>query len=448
MTTPTTMPATATTRARDALTRSRARTRDVLAPLDADALTAQHSELMSPLVWDLAHIAHFEELWLLRELRGAAPTEDRFDDVYDAFKHPRRDRPALDLLGVEAARAFADDVRARVLAGIDADDAGAPDAGASDDARAALHRDAFVYGMVAQHEHQHVETMLATLQLRDQPFPLGEAPRPVGDPDAEGEVAVAGGRVVVGTDTEPWAYDNERPAHVEHVAPFTVDATPVTNRAYAEFVAGGGYRDDAAWSEAGRAWRDEAGLERPGFWRVGPDGSFGRRRFGHWEPVPPDEPVQHVGWYEADAFARRAGKRLPTEAEWECAASWDASTGTKRRFPWGDDDPDETGRDARANLGGVRLCPDPVGSHPRGVSPAGCHQMLGDVWEWTASTFTGYPGFTAFPYAEYSEVFFDDGYRVLRGGSWATDGAAIRATFRNWDLPIRRQIFAGFRCAR
>ncbi len=302
--------------------------------------------------------------------------------------------------------------------------------------------------MVVQHEQQHIETMLATLQLRDAPYPIprtGTEPSPrAGDSDLEGEVPVAGGPFTMGTDDEPWAYDNERPAHERFVAPFHIDRAPVTNRAFLEFVAAGGYRDDEAWSEAGRAWRDEARLEHPEFWRAGADGTFGRRRFGHWEPVPPREPVQHVCWYEADAFARWSGKRLPTETEWEYAASWDAATGVKHRYPWGDDDADA----ARANLGGARFAPDPIGSHPEGASPIGCHQMIGDVWEWTASEFTGYPGFTAFPYPEYSEVFFDDGYRVLRGGSWATDATAVRSTFRNWDFPIRRQIFAGFRCAR
>ena len=430
-----------------ALSHARARTLALLEPLSVEDLTAQHSELMSPLVWDFAHIAHFEELWLLRELTGTAPTDARFDDVYDAFKHARRDRPALDLLGVDAAHAFAADVRARVLHGSPTDP-GADDPSTDDpnteSGAERLRRDAFVYGMVVQHEQQHIETMLATLQLREAPFPIprGTAPVVVND-DVEGEVAIAGGSFTMGTDDEPWAYDNERPAHERVVGPFHIDRTPVTNRAYIEFLAAGGYRDDHAWSDAGRAWRDEAELSRPEFWRVGPDGSYGRRRFGHWEPVPPTEPVQHVCWYEADAFARWSGKRLPTETEWEYAASWDTGRGIKHRYPWGDDaDP------ARANLGGGHFGPDPVGSRPTGVSPAGCHQMVGDVWEWTATEFTGYPGFVAFPYAEYSEVFFGDGYRVLRGGSWATDATAVRTTCRNWDLPIRRQIFAGFRCAR
>ena len=302
----------------------------------------------------------------------------------------------------------------------------------------------FVYGMVVQHEHQHDETMLATLQLMD-----GEGYRPVAPPPPPGtppgpeEVLVEGGPFVMGTDTEPWAYDNERGAHTVDLPPFWIDTVPVTNRQYAAFVDDGGYHQPRWWHDEGWAWRQEAGLEHPQFWRREGGGQWSRLRFGWQEALPDDEPVQHVCWFEADAYARWAGKRLPTEAEWEKAASW-GPDGRKRRYPWGDDD--RAGD--QANLGQRHFGPAPVGAYPGGVSPWGCHQMIGDVWEWTASDFEAYPGFASFPYREYSEVFFGSGYKVLRGGSWATDPVAVRTTFRNWDLPIRRQIFAGFRCAR
>ena len=187
----------------------------------------------------------------------------------------------------------------------------------------------------------------------------------------------------------------------------------------------------------------EAGLFAPRFWRREGEG-WVRERFGRTEPVPPDEPVQHVSWYEADAYARYVGKRLPTEAEWEKAAAWDPVAGRSRRYPWGDDAPTSE----RANLGQRHLQPARVGSYPDGASAYGVRQLLGDVWEWTSTDFGGYPGFRVLPYAEYSEVFFGPEYKVLRGGSWATDPAACRSTFRNWDYPLRRQIFTGFRCAR
>ncbi len=412
---------------------ARSRSLALLAPLPDHELVRQHSPLMSPLAWDLAHVGNYEDLWLLRALghEGVAPAHD---DVYDAFRHPRPDRPSLPLLGPPQARAYAAEVRGRVLDLL---------ATVELDPERPLLGEGFVYGMVVQHEHQHDETMLATLQLmagrgyRAPPPPEGRPPEP-------GEVLVEGGAFPMGTGTEPWAYDNERPAHHVDVAPFWLDTAPTTNRAYLEFVMSGGYHQPRWWTPEGWAWRHQAALEHPECWRRETGSSWAQVRFGCQEDLPLDQPVQHVGWHEACAYARWRGRRLPTEAEWEKAASWDPATATKRRYPWGDGPPTPE----RANLGQRHFGPAPVGAYPGGVSPWGCHQMVGDVWEWTASELTAYPGFRAFPYREYSEVFHDAGYRVLRGGSWATHPSAVRTTFRNWDLPIRRQIFCGVRLAR
>jgi iron(II)-dependent oxidoreductase len=247
----------------------------------------------------------------------------------------------------------------------------------------------------------------------------------------------------MGTSAEPWALDNERPAHPVDVPAFYLDTAPVTNAAYAEFIAAGGYHQPAWWTAAGWAHRQRAGLFAPQFWRR--EGSqWIRNRFGVSEPVPPAEPVMHVCWYEADAYARWAGRRLPTEAEWEKAARLDPATGRSRRFPWGDADPSP----ARANLGQRHLQPAPAGSYPAGAAPCGARQLIGDVWEWTASDFLPYPGFEAWPYKEYSEVFFGGDYKVLRGGAFSVGQVTSRSTFRNWDYPVRRQIFAGLRTAR
>ncbi|HET7399920.1 MAG TPA: ergothioneine biosynthesis protein EgtB [Intrasporangium sp.] len=413
--------------------RSLALTTDVL---DDHELTMQHSALMSPLVWDLAHVGNFEELWLLRAAAGIEPMRPEIDSLYDAFEHPRAERPSLPLLSPGESAAYLGLVRRKVLDSLDT----LP----LDPARPLLAA-GFVYGMVVQHEHQHDETMLATHQLRRGPRAVADAdpPAPASPGPVPAEVLVAAGEFPMGTSTDPWAYDNERPVHPVGLPAFWIDTTPVAVGAYRAFVEGGAYDDPRWWSPGGWEWRCRSGRRTPAFWLR--DGqSWARRRFGVVEPLPDDEPVQHVCWYEAEAYARWAGRRLPTEAEWEKAASWDPEAGAKRRFPWGDSPPTPE----RANLGQRRHRPAPVGSFPAGASAVGALQMLGDVWEWTSTDFAGHPGFCTFPYAEYSEVFFGTAYKVLRGGSWATDPLVCRNTFRNWDYPVRRQIFAGFRTAR
>ncbi len=456
--------------------------------LDDDELLRQHSPLMSPLVWDLAHIGNYEDLWLVRGLTGSGPLRDGLDALYDAFRHPRADRPALPILPPGPARAYVAEVRDRTLDILgalpsDALSSDAPDLGAGELAgapgagvdRRRLTAGGFVYGMVVQHEHQHDETMLATHQLRAGAGAVAEGGAlPAGRAPNAREVLVPAGPFVMGTSTEPWAYDNERPAHTIDLPAFRIETSCVSNAAQIGFIEAGGYDDERLWSPAGWDWRQREGLTAPRFWHR--DGAgWARRRFGRDEPVPLDEPVQHVCWYEAEAHARWAGARLPTEAEWEKACGWDPVAGRARRYPWGDDDPTPD----RANLGHRAARPAPLGAYPAGASAYGVEQMIGDVWEWTSSDFGQYPGFAAFPYREYSEVFYASGngaatptagpdptrpaprrpepvdparaqrgYKVLRGGSWATHPSAVRTTFRNWDHPIRRQIFAGFRLVR
>jgi gamma-glutamyl hercynylcysteine S-oxide synthase len=417
------------------LTRARERTRWLTGAVDEGELTRQHSPLMSPLVWDHAHIGNQEEIWLLRDVGGRSGVRTDIDEIYDAFANPRADRPTLPLLSPEQARGYVRQVREEVLDVL---------SGTRLDGRR-LTRDGFVYGMVVQHEQQHDETMLATHQLRRSGPPL-QAPSPSAERSAglSPEVLVPGGEFTMGTSTEAWALDNERPAHSVDVPAFWIDTVPVSNADYLAFIADGGYAEQRWWTAAGWAYRQRAELTAPLFWTRDADGSWWRRSFGALLPVDPDEPVLHVCQHEAVAYAAWAGRRLPSEAEWEKAARWDPMTGRSRRYPWGDGDPTPE----LANLGQRHLQPAKVGSYPAGASPLGVHQLIGDVWEWTASTFTPYPGFQVFPYPEYSQVFFGSDYYMLRGGSFGTDRAACRATFRNWDYPIRRQIFAGFRTAR
>jgi iron(II)-dependent oxidoreductase len=408
------------------LERARARTLH-LTDLDEPTLLAQHDPLMSPLVWDLAHVGQQEELWLLRGGDPARPgmLAPDVDSLYDAFKHRRADRPSLPLLPPVEARAYDHEVRGRVL----------------DVIERTPEDDLFTAAMVVQHEEQHDETMYATLQLRQGPPVLLGQPLPRGRQIDDERVFVGGGPFVLGVDAirEPFSLDNERPAHTVDVASFWIGRVPVSNRQWRDFIGDGGYHRRDLWSARGWEHRASAGLERPNFWTE----RGTRLRFGLEEDVPLAEPVQHICYHEAEAFAAWSGARLPTEAEWEKACAWDPALKARRTWPWGSSAPTAE----LANLGGQALRPAPIGAYPQGASAYGAEQLIGDVWEWTSSDFTPWPGFTAMIYRDYSAPFFGGDYKVLRGGSWAVAPSTIRPSFRNWDHPIRRQIFTGLRLA-
>lgn len=366
-----------------------------MAEVSDEDLDRVHSRLMSPLAWDLGHIAAFEDLWLCRACGGLELLRPDLALVYDADETPRARRGALEYLPAAEVRDYMAAVRERSLA-ILAD----PEC------------DPMLIELVLRHEQQHNETMLQTLCIAriDPPKSLRRE-LPAGDaapgPDM---VTVAGGPFEMGSPSEDFAYDNERPRHLVDVPAFQIDRLPVTVGDWIEFM-------------------DAEGAPEP----------------LHWNGTAPDprEPVVHVSWDEASAYARFRGKRLPTEAEWEKASSWDPATGASYRYPWGDAAPSP----ALANLDQTGFGPAHAGTYADGASPSRALGMIGDAWEWTASEFGPYGGFRAHPYREYSEVFFGRGYRVLRGGSWATRPRSVDNRFRNWDLPERRQIFAGFRCA-
>jgi iron(II)-dependent oxidoreductase len=282
--------------------------------------------------------------------------------------------------------------------------------------------------MVLRHEQQHTETILQTLQLMtsDEYLPPRQRVLPESEPGADGAIVPAGS-FDMGAGPVGFAYDNERPQHRRETDAFRIDPAPVTNGAFLDFIEDRGYARRDCWCPAGWEWRTEERATAPAYWRS-EHGQWLVRSFGEWAPVDPRLPVCHVSWFEADAFARWAGKRLPTEPEWERAAAGAASG------------------DGCANLGQLAFATAPAGAYARAESDHGMRQALGEVWEWTASGFDAYPGFEAFPYPEYSQDFFGGPFKVLRGGSWATQDGAVTTTFRNWDHPQRRQIFAGFRC--
>jgi gamma-glutamyl hercynylcysteine S-oxide synthase len=336
----------------------------------------------------------------------------------------------LPLLSPNQARAYCRAVRSAVLDALDA----LPDEPGRN----------FPFGMVVSHENQHDETMLQALNLRSGPPLLHDAfTLPPGRPGLAGtSVLVPGGPFVQGVDadTEPFSLDNERPAHVVDVPAFRIGRVPVTNGEWRHFIDDGGYAQPGWWSARGWEHRQSAGLTAPQFWSV--DGQT-RTRFGRVEDIPAHEPVQHITYFEAEAYAAWAGARLPTETEWEKACAWDPQADSRRRYPWGAEEPSAD----HANLGGKALRPAPVGAYPAGASAYGVEQMLGDVWEWTSSAVQPWPGFTPMIYQRYSEPFFGGDYRVLRGGSWAVESGILRPSFRNWDHPYRRQIFSGVRLA-
>jgi gamma-glutamyl hercynylcysteine S-oxide synthase len=422
------------------LLEARTRTLLLLSPLSDEDLRLQHDPLMSPVLWDLGHIAHFEELWLTRNLDGPIEFVE-MPGLFNPFEHPRSERGNLPLPGIVHCQEIMAEIRERVLERL---------AQADLDSSNPLLKDGYVYRMVLQHEYQHNETILQTLQLkRGGPytpparFDLPEVSNDVFETGRGNMAHFPGGPVIIGTGDRSAAYDNERGQHRVYLAPFWIDVNPVTNGDFEAFIAAGGYSVRDYWSDAGWEWARGAGVTAPKYWtQMG--NRWVTRSMDRVGPLAPSHPVCHVCYYEAEAFARFAGKRLPTEFEWEAAASWDPETGTKRSFPWGE----EPASKELANVDQLAFRTTSVGSYARNVSPIGCSGMIGDVWEWTSSDFLPYPGFESFPYKEYSEAFFGSEYKVLRGGSWATRPGAIRNTFRNWDYPIRRQLFSGFRCAR
>jgi iron(II)-dependent oxidoreductase len=372
--------------------------------LDSTQLNRVWSPILSPLVWDLGHIANFEELWLVQRVAGSEPLDGSLGDLYDAIAQPRRVRGELPILSPEQVFPYLEQVRERTLRVLETVDL-------EPDAEDPLLRDGFVYELILAHEHQHNETMLQLIQLIPgyEPPDLGSPSAASADTEGPAMVEYPGGLVQIGADEEGFAYDNERPQHTIEVETFLIDRTPVANGDYRLFI-------------------EETDTEPPMYWVDDGEGSWYRERFGRSEEIDPRSPVIHVSHREAEAFADWAGKRLPTEIEWEAAC-----VGCDRE---------------RANLDHLDWDVRPVGSFATGASDCGAVQMLGDVWEWTSSEFEPYPGFEAFPYEEYSSVHYGEGYGVLRGGAWATRRQTIRRSFRNWDLPERKQIFSGFRCAK
>ncbi len=418
----------------DARTRTLALVADLLGP----DLLGPRLAIVNPLLWEIGHVAWFQEHWLLRHSRGLGPIRADGDALYDSAAVAHDTRWDLPLPSRAETLAYLDAVRDRAVAIMSGPDV-------SD-------KDRYFATLSVFHEDMHAEAVTYTRQTLGLPAPCigpgnGDVSLESGGP-LGGDVEVPGGRFVLGsTPDEPFVFDNEKWAHGARVEPFAIARAPVTQSEFAAFVDDGGYRRPALWSADGWAWRERVAAEHPVYWAREPSGRWLRRHFDRWMPLEPDRPVIHVSWYEAQAWCRWAGRRLPTELEWEVAAAGEADgpalAPRKRRFPWGDTPPTVE----RAALEWRAMGTVDVGALPAGDSAFGCRQMLGNVWEWTDSDFLPYPGFERDPYKEYSEPWFGS-RKVLRGGCWVTRGRLLRNTWRNFYEPHRRDVWAGFRTCR
>jgi gamma-glutamyl hercynylcysteine S-oxide synthase len=416
---------------------TRERTLTLIRGLDDAQMMGPRLPTVNPLRWEIGHAAYFHEYWVLRQHLGEPAGRPDVDRLYDSISIAHDTRWDLPLPPLRDTLAYMDSVLQRIRKHLQSN--------------AADPRRDYLAQYAVFHEDMHTEAFTYTRQTLAYPAPdLGVPPELAREAGTlEWDAAIPGGRFILGAQPDDgFVFDNEKWGHTVEVQPFRIARTAVSNAAFAAFVEAGGYLDPKFWDEAGWQWRGATGLEHPLYWRRAASG-WEWRHFDRWEPLPPAAAVIHVNWHEARAWCRWAGRRLPTELEWEVAAAGEPSTDgsrlapVKRRYPWGDAPPDAS----RANLDGPALGTIDVAALPAGDSAFGCRQMLGNTWEWTESRFEPYPGFTPDMYRDYSLPLFGQ-TRVLRGGCWATRSRLIRNTWRNYYGPERNDVFAGFRtCA-
>ena len=418
---------------------ARRKTLEVVSDLSDQQLMGPQLRIVNPLLWEIGHVTWFQEKWALRHARGEAPILADGDSLYDSAAIPHDTRWSLPLPSRAETLAYMTMVRDRVLERIE-------QGNLTEDDRYFIMLGVF-------HEDMHTEAFTYTRQTHGWSAPVFSGLEPMSSGEAgplRGDAEIPGGRFLLGASrAEPFVFDNEKWAHVLEVQQFAIARAAVTQDEFLEFVERRGYLRREFWSEPGWGWREGAGAEHPLYWKRETAGRWLRRNFDTWVPLEPHRPVLHVNWWEAEAYCHWAGRRLPTEAEWELAAS--AVPGdlvnelgrVKRRFPWGDDAPGLK----RANLGWRAMGTLDVSALSEGDSAFGCRQMTGNVWEWTASDFGPYPGFEIDPYREYSQPWFGT-HKILRGGAWPTQPRLLRNTWRNFYTPDRRDVWAGFRTCR
>ncbi len=418
------------------MTDARRRTIELFNLVDEDVLQRSPGEGFRPVIWHLAHIGVFESFWILQKVKGDETPDARYQRIFDPISTPREE--SKDLPTRHEMESFLDDVRGRTLDYLN---------NLSFETDAPLLQDAYVFRLVLEHELQHQETLAYLLHMLDPE--LKKRPASVNHnftidhkQPSPPMVTIPAGEIRMGAVWGEFSYDNELPAHTIHVPAFKIDSLLTTNEEYKDFINEGGYERRAWWSDEGWARKEQENWTAPFYWKRANDNWRERRMFDEGE-ILPQHPVSGVSWYEAEAYAKFRGKRLPTEAEWERAAACDIEQNRKRRFAWGDIDPDSS----CCNFDIQRWGTTPVGSFPDGATLHGCLDMSGNLWEWTNDAFAPFPGFKAFPYPEYSQEWFDGDHRILKGGSWATSASVLRTSFRNFFRRHSRIAFAGIRCA-
>ncbi len=418
---------------------ARERTFELVADLNDAQLMGPQLEIVNPMLWEIGHHAWFQSFWVLRHAAGQPPVRPDEDALYDSIAIAHDTRWDLPLPSRAETLDYLHEVRDRVLDRLQQSEPS--------------EQEAYHIRYTTLHEDMHSEALTYSRQTLEYPAPRlaivpARAPAGNGDGPLRGDVQIPGNSFMLGSaPDEPFAFDNEKWAHPIEVQPFAMARAPVTQTEFAAFVEDEGYDRQKLWSAEGWKWREEARATHPVYWQRQASGNWLRRHFDQWVELEPHRPVIHVNWHEAQAYCCWAGRRLPTEAEWEMAAAAEPDgqglSPVKRRYPWGDDPPDP----GRANLDWQAMgCVD-VAAFPAGDSAFGCRQMIGNVWEWTSSTFLPFPDFAADPYKEYSEPWFKT-RKVLRGGCWTTRSRLIRTNYRNFYPPDRQDVWAGFRtCA-
>jgi iron(II)-dependent oxidoreductase len=428
------------------LCEARVRTLDLVADLDDHQLVGPRLRIVNPLRWEIGHVAYFQEFWCLRHFQGEQPILAEGDRLYDSARVSHDTRWDLPLPSRKATLHFMRQVLDRVI------ESNTSSTGRQIDG----YDQSYFLHLALFHEQMHAEAITYTRQTLGYPAPRFTSVTTLASMEAsskkrlEGDAHIPGGRFLPGrSPASGFTFDNEQLSHEVEVRPFSISRTAVTQGEFAAFVEDGGYRRSELWSETGWRWRESANADHPVYWRRESTDRWLRRHFDQWVPLEDRVPVIHLNWYEVDAYCRWAGRRLPTEAEWEMAASCEPTSdgrginARKRVFPWGDEPPtlDRANLDWRA-MGGIE-----VDELPLSDSAFGCRQMIGNCWEWTSTDFGPYPGFAPGPYKEYSEPWFVD-HKVLRGGCWVTRSTMIHNAYRNFYPPDRRDVWAGFRtCA-